>query len=473
MSKNQNQQPSAEKSPEITEKELSAVASNPKRNIVIIIGICLVFIYLFFNLFVKSDNDAPKAEIVPEAKEIVKPVQVSAENDIPDIPSLPLPPKLEDPTPPPPLELETLPSSIEPPLPVTPLSTDAYSSANQVTLPMGSAPDEESKKRQEAKRKSGIILVSGKEPSKTPEQIQQETDFTYRGNMNLVLGKGKLLEAVVETSINTDFGGEIRAVINRDIYSEWGRNILIPKGSRVFGTYSTGINGSYGRVLVEWNRIDLASGYALNLSGTGVDNLGKKGLAGEVDNKFTERFAQAVLRSAFDVALARTLDSLVKPPIASQATANNNLISSNIKQIASSIFTQSGKSDTQKRVEICASVLSSIQDKTSSAFTQVQSACNNMAVDPHATEAAKLANIVNIVNSSADSLLQSTTASSQETKAQKASTQAFEDISDTVKSFVKEQELKPTVTIDQGTVIKIYVNKDYKFPKAALKKYQG
>ena len=27
----------------------------------------------------------------------------------------------------------------------------------------------------------------------------------------------------------------------------------------------------------------------------------------------------------------------------------------------------------------------------------------------------------------------------------------------------------PTITIDQGTLIKIYVNKDYKFPKAAIK----
>ena len=36
--------------------------------------------------------------------------------------------------------------------------------------------------------------------------------------------------------------------------------------------------------------------------------------------------------------------------------------------------------------------------------------------------------------------------------------------------MVTQQEFKPTTTIDQGTLVKIYVNRDYKFPKAALKR---
>ena len=39
-----------------------------------------------------------------------------------------------------------------------------------------------------------------------------------------------------------------------------------------------------------------------------------------------------------------------------------------------------------------------------------------------------------------------------------------------VQSFVEEQQFKPTITIDQGTPMRIYVNKDYKFPKAAVSK---
>lgn len=57
-------------------------------------------------------------------------------------------------------------------------------------------------------------------------------------NMHLILGRGKMLDVIIESTVNTDFGGEIRAIISRDVYSEWGRNILIPKGSRVLGTYN-------------------------------------------------------------------------------------------------------------------------------------------------------------------------------------------------------------------------------------------
>ena len=45
----------------------------------------------------------------------------------------------------------------------------------------------------------------------------------------------------------------------------------------------------------------------------------------------------------------------------------------------------------------------------------------------------------------------------------------FKDITDVAKELLEKQKFDPTITIDQGTLIKIYVNKDYKFPKAAIK----
>ena len=56
------------------------------------------------------------------------------------------------------------------------------------------------------------------------------------------------------------------------------------------------------------------------------------------------------------------------------------------------------------------------------------------------------------------------------TQTQNASKQAFTDVTNTVKDMVAQNQFQPTITIDQGTLVKIYVNKDYKFPKAALGK---
>ena len=288
--------------------------------------------------------------------------------------------------------------------------------------------------------------------------------------MHLLLGRGKMIDAIIETAVNTDFGGEIRAIVNRDVYSEWGKNILVPKGSRVFGSYATGIDGAYGRISITWTRVDLANGYTLNLQGTGIDALGRKGNQGRVDNKFKERFSNAILRSAFNIALANALDSVVKPQISSQTAANQNQVSSNVKNIANGIFTQAELTDATKRVQICAATQSAITDKTSTTFTQIQTACTSLAADATATDTAKLTSLMSTINSSSDALIQNTTANVEETKAQEASKQAFTDVSDTIKTLVEEQEFKPTITIDQGTPVKIYVNKDYKFPKAAVSK---
>jgi len=465
--------------PEV-EQELSQVATNPKQNMLILVGISVVFIYLFFNLFMSSDEEVPNQENTPVPDEVSRPAQVSMDDDVPSIPTLPSPPKLEDPTPPPPP-----PPSESEPLPVTPtpLSLPSSSEISPVTssgsadplLPFGKVQDDKALQRQEKKRKAAIMLIAGTPQTKTADELQQEVDFTYRGDMNLVLGRGKVINAIIETAINTDFGGEIRALVTRDIYSEWGKNILVPKGSRVFGNYATGIDGAYGRISITWTRLDLSNGYTLNLSGSGVDSLGRKGNQGRVDNKFRERFSNAVLRSVFNIALANAIDAAVKPQISSQAAATQNASATNLRNIATGIFTQTSTAANpitadQKIVQICSSTQAAIEDKTSSSFTQIQEACTTLATQANATPEAKLTSLVNTVNTAADSLLQNTNSTVEETKEQGASKQAFTDISDVVKEMIEEQEFTPTITIDQGTVVQIYVNRDYKFPKAAVQK---
>lgn len=464
--------------PEV-DQELSQVATNPKQSMLILVGISALFIYLFFNLFINSEDEDPNKEVVAVPDEVSRPAQVSIDDDIPSIPTLPSPPKLEDPTPPPPpppsealprpvAAIEDLPNLPDAPDGALPgRSSDAAAPA----LPFGQVQDDNAVQRREKKRKSTIMLIAGTPQNKTAEELQQEADFRYRGDMNLLLGRGKVISAVIESAINTDTGGEIRALITKDIYSEWGKNILLPKGSRVFGNYATGIEGSYGRVSITWTRIDLSNGYTLNLSGTGIDSLGRKGNQGRVDNKFKERFSNAVLRSIFNVALARAIDSAVKPQISSQAAATQSATATNLKNIATGIFTQTGPTPAQKRVQICASVPIAIEDKTSTAFTDIQAACTSLATGTTgASEEEKLASLITTVNTASDSLLQNNNSNVEETKEQGASKEAFTDISDVVKEMIEEQEFTPTITIDQGTVVKIYVNKDYKFPKAAVQR---
>ena len=465
--------PSTGDLPEV-DQELSQVGVNPKQSILILVVVIAIFGYLFFNLFISSNDNDKKTDTTPLPTQINKPSSQVSDNDIPEIPTLPAPPKLEEPTPPLPPIIQAEAGTSAPTLPPKTDILPLPDLSPPPSLPTLKVKDDDLQKKLEAKRKSSIVLLAGTAPTKTPDQLQQEADFSYRGDMNIVLGRGKIIDAIIETAINSDFGGEIRAIITKDIYSEWGKNILLPKGSRVIGNYATGMSGAYGRVSIEWTRIDLANGYTLNLSGSGIDNLGRKGNQGRVDNKFKERFSNAILRSAFNIVLAKTMDSIVPPVASNQTAAAQAQISTRVTSLVTTINAQpAAVTSAVKGAQICAQVPATITDITSSLFTQVTAACTIFTTNPGGlADDLRLNTLVAAVTAATASTAVTAAAATQPSLAQAASTQAVTDVSDTVKELMDSQEFKPTITIDQGTPVKIYVNKDYKFPKAAIKRSQ-
>ncbi len=513
---NENEDSFEEEVPEV-DQELSKVASDPKKSIAILVVLVIGFIYFMYSSFF-SETEVEKAmrekerDIATPAN-VVKPTDVSALSNIPSLPSLPSPGQLEDPNSNPvlianqenpaasfeqnlpelPTDAEVLPNAAvlpeatepEPELPVETPPAPEPQPSNPVNLPPSSTPlssfdlqlpdapkirDPEAEKRRRARLKSSIILIAGVRPQKTAEQLKQEANFKKRGDMNRMLGRGKLIDAVVENAINTDFGGEIRAVINRDIYSEWGRNILIPKGSRIFGNYSTGFTAGYGRIQIVWNRIDLPTGYSLTFSGAGIDDLGRKGNQGRVDNKFKERFANAVLKSALNIAIASALDDLM--PIKTERRESNKefLAAQNASNVGNIIFSKTitpTYTAQNQATEACTQLRLNITDKSSSLFNQIDSACNTILAKP-TIAAADVTSLKNILTLATNNAAITQELDSIETRTEKAANSAADNIADTTQQILEEQDYTPTATIDQGTVLKVYVNQDYIFPKDAI-----
>lgn len=473
--------------PEVKD-ELSKVAINPKRNLLVAVSMLISMGVMAYNLLLplfitaKKDSDP---EFVPIPKVVSTPS--STEADIPPIPQVPEPPKLVDPNPPPPPPIK---AEAEAPLPPTSPLPQAMppipmsSSKPAPVISDVSKDAEAAKQRAEAKRKSSIVLVAGAPiNSKTDIEKSQETDFKKRGDLEYVLGQGKVIDAVVESAINSDFVGEIRAVISRDVYAENGKNILIPKGTRVFGAFSVG-DATTGRISVTWNKINLETGYTLTIASQAVDNLGRLGVQGRVDNKYTEQMTNAVLTSAFNIAIASGLDKLV-PPVTATATASQTSSAvSSLTTLATGIASDPNTSTpptypvqnndggaTAKIAAICAQGKSLITDVTSTTYTQLTLACTTaQAPTGGTTPQQALTSLVATVTGLATSTAQAAVANATPTQTQDASKQAFTDITSAAKNMVAQTTFTPTVTIDQGTKIKIYVNKDYVFPKDAISK---
>lgn len=109
--------------------------------------------------------------------------------------------------------------------------------------------------------------------------------------------QGTLIEATLQTGISSDLAGNVTAVISYDVWSFDMANVLIPRGSKLFGRYSSDIKTGQNRLLVAWDRLTTPDGQSVMLDAYGADRLGRSGLTGKVDNHFFSRFGSAALIS--------------------------------------------------------------------------------------------------------------------------------------------------------------------------------
>lgn len=109
--------------------------------------------------------------------------------------------------------------------------------------------------------------------------------------------QGTILQAVLETAIDTSLPGAIRAIVAEDVHSMDGSNIVVPRGSKIFGEYSSEISIAQRRAVVVWTRIVTPDGKSVQITSFGGDTLGRAGTTGHVDTRFAARFGSAALIS--------------------------------------------------------------------------------------------------------------------------------------------------------------------------------
>ena len=145
---------------------------------------------------------------------------------------------------------------------------------------------------------------SGRALSSNEQFIQEASTQSYetvRATRIAALGRtivqGTTLNAVLETAISTELPGVIRAVVTDDVMSYDGMNVLLPRGTRLIGSYNSDVSVIQDRVQLAWNRAVTPQGVSVELGGYGSDALGMSGQAGKVDTRFRQRFGSAALVS--------------------------------------------------------------------------------------------------------------------------------------------------------------------------------
>ena len=109
--------------------------------------------------------------------------------------------------------------------------------------------------------------------------------------------QGTLIPAVLETAIDTDVPGFVRAIVSTDVKSFDGRSVLVPRSSRLIGQYKSGLTAGQKRAYVIWTRLIRPDGVSVDLGSPAIAFGGETGLAGKVNSHFFERFGSAMLLS--------------------------------------------------------------------------------------------------------------------------------------------------------------------------------
>lgn len=120
---------------------------------------------------------------------------------------------------------------------------------------------------------------------------------TVLANQSALIAQGTLVPGVLETAINSDLPGMLRAVVSADVLSFDQRQVLIPRGTRLIGQYRSGIAIGQTRAFVVWTRLITPQGVSMQLGSPGTDALGQAGVTGRVDEHFFRRFGAALLLS--------------------------------------------------------------------------------------------------------------------------------------------------------------------------------
>jgi type IV secretion system protein VirB10 len=110
-----------------------------------------------------------------------------------------------------------------------------------------------------------------------------------------LMQRGTYIRCVLETRIISDIPGYTSCLVTEPVYSFTGRKLLLPKGSKVLGTYD--MQPNVRRMAVIWDRIITPTGIDVNMASPGIDNLGGAGLLGHYDAHWASRIGSALLIS--------------------------------------------------------------------------------------------------------------------------------------------------------------------------------
>lgn len=145
-----------------------------------------------------------------------------------------------------------------------------------------------------------------------PSQRFYQQNFLLEQLSEYELKAGDFIPATMLIGINSDLPSKsVVAQVSENVFdSISGRNLLIPQGTKIIGTYDSSVTFGQERLIVIWQRLIFPNGKTISLDNMqGVDLSGQAGIDGIVDNHFSTLLKGVLLSSLLGSAGSITVDS--------------------------------------------------------------------------------------------------------------------------------------------------------------------
>jgi len=121
------------------------------------------------------------------------------------------------------------------------------------------------------------------------------------GDRSLILPKGTAFTCALKTKLISAASGFVSCQVQRNVFSDDGRVLLVERGSHMDGEYRmASVRPGTVRIPVLWTRIRTPNGVTVDIESPGTGPLGESGVDGYVDNRWPERIGAAMLLSLID-----------------------------------------------------------------------------------------------------------------------------------------------------------------------------
>ncbi|MBP5533925.1 MAG: hypothetical protein J6Y03_00245 [Alphaproteobacteria bacterium] len=146
---------------------------------------------------------------------------------------------------------------------------------------------------------------------------KQDKDFgskivsSWPVDMTRMILKDKAIPAVLVRSIDSRYPSvPASAIVERNVFAEDGRNIVIPAGSKLIGRCSGGAGTNHVSMMeISWERLIRPDGSQFTLSGTSGDAQGRGGVAAYLDEQWLARYGKPLLQSTLTSAISYIISS--------------------------------------------------------------------------------------------------------------------------------------------------------------------